>query len=216
MAPMQTSRFQIKSRDRLRNHRKQLSNRIIIKPEDHRLRKTTLNPMDFTDFNYCDYVDVEEEKYPSSYICHDPEHGQDTGDHEERIEDNISIHENLTHFYHGTKTDCFSVRQQLPIFAENAWDKSKFQRMKVIGKGASGKVMKVRDRTDGRFFAVKQLDASSAINVYAFTTEVKLLRTLSHPHIVQIHESCSDDENLYIVTELLHGVFSVFTVLVCY
>jgi len=73
-----------------------------------------------------------------------------------------------------------------------------------ISSGAMGAVYRAIDRETGQDVAIKRLlDVRHAAR---FEIEARLLASLSHPRVVKVVDHGSDDQGLYIVMELVHGV----------
>jgi hypothetical protein len=73
-----------------------------------------------------------------------------------------------------------------------------------ISSGAMGAVYRAIDRETGTDVAVKRLlDVRHAAR---FEIEARLLASLSHPRVVKVLDHSSDDQGLYIVMDLVHGV----------
>ena len=67
-----------------------------------------------------------------------------------------------------------------------------------------GAVYRAIDRETGTDVAVKRLlDVRHAAR---FEIEARLLASLSHPRVVKVLDHSSDEQGLYIVMELVHGV----------
>ena len=79
----------------------------------------------------------------------------------------------------------------------------------VIGSGTFGLIRKVRRKSDGRLFARKELnfERMNERDRKHIVSEVNILRTLQHDHVVRYEERYVDSENgvLYIVMELCEG-----------
>jgi len=77
-----------------------------------------------------------------------------------------------------------------------------------LGRGRFSVVQAATHKQEGSRYAVKVVENSSLDdeeNLEALETEIKILRQLSHPHIVQLKEVVHTAENTYIVMELLSG-----------
>ncbi|XP_059050365.1 serine/threonine-protein kinase ULK3-like isoform X2 [Achroia grisella] len=79
-----------------------------------------------------------------------------------------------------------------------------------LGSGSYSTVYKAYTKVGGRsIVAVKCVDRSkvkhSGTAVDNLITEIRLLKTLTHPHIVQMKEFTWDDKNIYIITEFCCG-----------
>jgi hypothetical protein len=73
-----------------------------------------------------------------------------------------------------------------------------------ISSGAMGAVYRAIDRETGQDVAVKRLlDVRHAAR---FEIEARLLASLSHPRVVKVIDHSSDEQGLYIVMDLVHGV----------
>jgi eukaryotic-like serine/threonine-protein kinase len=76
-----------------------------------------------------------------------------------------------------------------------------------LGRGAMGEVWRAVDRRLDRSVAVKVLRERFAdpADVERFRREAKITARLQHPGITVVHDVDSDDGQLFIVMELLHG-----------
>mmetsp|Transcript_138448 Transcript_138448/g.442500 ORF Transcript_138448/g.442500 Transcript_138448/m.442500 type:complete len:726 (-) Transcript_138448:463-2640(-) len=79
-----------------------------------------------------------------------------------------------------------------------------------IGVGAFGRVLKVQHRGSGQSRACKCLSAVSQLERGLVDTEVEVLKSLNHPHVVRLHEVFIEPGNeqcrkFYLITELLEG-----------
>ncbi len=75
------------------------------------------------------------------------------------------------------------------------------------GEGGMGTVYRARQLSLDRIVAVKVLHAAAGSDnaVPAFQRESRLLASLSHPHIVSIHDCGQHDGRYYLVTEFITG-----------
>ena len=83
-----------------------------------------------------------------------------------------------------------------------------YQVISSLGAGGMGEVYLARDTRLPREVAIKVLPADHALDErrrHRFLREAKLLSSLSHPHIVTIHELDRDGDVDFIVMELVHG-----------
>ena len=81
----------------------------------------------------------------------------------------------------------------------------RFVILKVLGEGASCKVVSVRDRRSGCHYAMKIMDKSEPYNGVLFENEALILRTLQHPNILQYVESYEDKNTYHLLTVLCQG-----------
>ncbi|KAF9097264.1 serine/threonine protein kinase psk1 [Mortierella sp. AD031] len=84
-----------------------------------------------------------------------------------------------------------------------------FKFLKVIGRGAYGKVYLVRHITTNALYAMKVLKKASII-VHAKDTECtmserKILEAIRHPFIVKLHYAFQTDHRLYLILEYASG-----------
>jgi hypothetical protein len=84
----------------------------------------------------------------------------------------------------------------------------RYQLLEPIGQGGMGTVYRARDVTLNRPVAVKVLPAGKLADpdaVARFRREATALARLSHPNIVQAHDSGADGERHFLVMELVEG-----------
>jgi eukaryotic-like serine/threonine-protein kinase len=77
-----------------------------------------------------------------------------------------------------------------------------------LGKGGMGEVYRAKDMQLGREVAVKVLPTHLAEDPQAlkrFDREARAVAALSHPNILEIHDSGTDQGVAYAVMELLKG-----------
>jgi len=86
--------------------------------------------------------------------------------------------------------------------------KDDFELLTVIGKGSFAKVMQVRKKDDGKIYAMKILrkDAIIARNEVNHTkAEKRILQSIQHPFIIQLHYAFQTDDKLYMVLDFVNG-----------
>lgn len=76
---------------------------------------------------------------------------------------------------------------------------------KKLGSGAFGVVTKCRHRISKQDRACKTIAKKKVKNIAQFTSEINILQTLDHPHILKLYEYFEDDVNFYVITELCTG-----------
>ncbi|KAI7818318.1 kinase-like domain-containing protein, partial [Kickxella alabastrina] len=64
-----------------------------------------------------------------------------------------------------------------------------FVQLRCLGKGGFGKVYEVRNKLDGRRYAVKLIKIRGEITADKTLREIKTLANLDHPNIVRYYSS---------------------------
>ncbi|MEM7152803.1 MAG: AAA family ATPase [Myxococcota bacterium] len=82
---------------------------------------------------------------------------------------------------------------------------SRYEVRGELGRGATGVVHRVAERSSERVVALKALFASSAEQRARLKEEFRLLRDLGHPHVVQVFELFVDDGHCAFTMELIEG-----------
>jgi serine/threonine kinase 32 len=85
---------------------------------------------------------------------------------------------------------------------------SHFYLLRVIGKGAFGKVRIVQHKSDLLEYALKYISKTKCIELNATSnilTERKILERIEYPLIVNLRYAFHDDENLFMVLDLMLG-----------
>lgn len=93
-----------------------------------------------------------------------------------------------------------------PYFAFKNFEKVKIgNRFHTLGSGAFGEVFLAKNKIDGRFYAIKQMDKSRIINVGVkpdlVYREINVHLKLVHPHIARLYSYHEDDESFYLIIE---------------
>jgi len=91
---------------------------------------------------------------------------------------------------------------------QNGINKSNFQRQYPIGRGGYGKVWKVKNKSDEKIYAMKEMSkaliiAKKSVNSVLFERE--LLSRLKHDFVVNICYAFQDQDKLYMLMELSSG-----------
>ena len=87
-------------------------------------------------------------------------------------------------------------------------NRNNFDFLYVIGKGGFGKVWKVKSKKTKLLYALKEMSKLKVIDkksIKSINSERELLSKLHHPFIVNMHYAFQDNENLYLVMDLLTG-----------
>jgi len=82
----------------------------------------------------------------------------------------------------------------------------RFRILRSIGHGGAGEVYQAHDEFADRTVAVEVLfPGSGGMTLERLRRELRLVRELSHPGILRIHDIGAADGLLYLVSELLEG-----------
>ena len=91
---------------------------------------------------------------------------------------------------------------------KNDLNRNMFDFLTVIGKGGFGKVWKVQYKKTKEYFALKEMSKRKILDKKSeksINSERKFLSTLNHPFIVNMHYAFQDNDNLYLVMDMLSG-----------
>ena len=94
------------------------------------------------------------------------------------------------------------------IILLNIVNRNNFDFLYVIGKGGFGKVWKVKSKKTKISYALKEMSKLKVIDkksIKSINSERELLSKLHHPFLVNMHYAFQDNENLYLVMDLLTG-----------
>uniref|UniRef100_A0A671QWN4 Protein kinase domain-containing protein n=1 Tax=Sinocyclocheilus anshuiensis TaxID=1608454 RepID=A0A671QWN4_9TELE len=83
-----------------------------------------------------------------------------------------------------------------------------FDRLKTLGTGSFGRVMLVKHRQLGRYYAMKILDKEKVVKLKQIEhtlNEKKTLQAVSFPFLVKLGFAFKDHSNLYMVMEYIQG-----------
>ena len=83
-----------------------------------------------------------------------------------------------------------------------------FEELEEIGRGGFGRVQKVRSnrgRTNGKQFAMKVMAKNRCKEIKSVKNELDLLKNLKSDFVINMHYAFQDEENLYLVMDLLEG-----------
>lgn len=97
--------------------------------------------------------------------------------------------------------------EKVDVLSDGTVDFNSFRILRSIGKGSFGKVCMV-EKTDGKLFAMKYLNKAACIKrdfVDNVNQEIMILRRLHHDFIVNLWYTFQDEEDFFIVVDLLLG-----------
>nr|XP_036212816.1 serine/threonine-protein kinase 32A isoform X2 [Bactrocera oleae] len=101
-----------------------------------------------------------------------------------------------------------SSRSDANLLSDEDVNFDHFQILRAIGKGSFGKVCIVQKRDSGILYAMKYVSRSACESRGALggvIKEVELLASLEHPFLVNLWFSFQDEEDLFMVCDLLTG-----------
>ena len=103
----------------------------------------------------------------------------------------------------STKSLSLEIEPDSSISKSQSVSMDDFQPLKLVGKGAFGKVIIVRYLNNDKIYAMKILKKEEIINrkqINHAKTERLLLEKLNHPFIVKLQFAFQDSKKLYLVT----------------
>lgn len=83
-----------------------------------------------------------------------------------------------------------------------------FELLRSVGKGAFGKVRIVRHKRSKQLYALKYINKDKCIKQHAIKNTIlerDMLEAIEHPLIVNLRYSFQDDENMFMVLDLMLG-----------
>lgn len=103
----------------------------------------------------------------------------------------------------------FAASNAQEILGSRKVTKADFEQLKVIGRGAYGKVLLVRHKASRRLYAMKVLKKASLFvkikHAEHTKAERQILEDLKHPFIVQLYYAFQTDDRLYLILEFASG-----------
>src|SRR4051794_1506766 len=94
---------------------------------------------------------------------------------------------------------------QIPDGAQFLGDGSRLAIQKLLGRGASGTVYQVYDRTHSASVAVKVLALEDPAALFRFKSEFRTLADLTHPNLLKLYELVLSGDQWLLTMELVEG-----------
>jgi len=76
---------------------------------------------------------------------------------------------------------------------------------KELGHGHYGVVRKCQERETGEWYAIKSIRKKKVGKIDVLKREIEILKEVTHPNIINLHEVYEDEKYLHLVTELCTG-----------
>ncbi|XP_056591368.1 protein kinase, cAMP-dependent, catalytic, beta a isoform X1 [Triplophysa dalaica] len=92
--------------------------------------------------------------------------------------------------------------------AQNTSCLDEFDRLRTLGTGSFGRVMLVKHRQTGQYYAMKILDKQKVVKLKQIEhtlNEKKILQAVSFPFLVKLEYAFKDNSNLYMVMQYVQG-----------
>jgi serine/threonine protein kinase len=125
----------------------------------------------------------------------------------------INLNNNLDDFYTNFRklnkdiqTKCDKIDQNLITQIYDNIDN--YILLKTIGKGSFGKVLSVKSKIDGKFYALKVLKKIDVIKsniIERIKTEKRVLQKIEHPFLIKLHSSFQSENKIFFLMDLCHG-----------
>ncbi|XP_050399392.1 serine/threonine-protein kinase 32B [Patella vulgata] len=101
---------------------------------------------------------------------------------------------------HSARRDSFDVNGEVNF--------DHFQILRAIGKGSFGKVCIVQKKDTKKMFAMKYMNKQMCVKkdaIHNVMREVEIMKTLDHPFLVNLWFTFQDEEDMFVVVDLLLG-----------
>jgi hypothetical protein len=97
------------------------------------------------------------------------------------------------------------VNDSLKLTSKQLKTEEKYQIIKVLGEGASCKVLEVKDRHTYEIYAMKILNKNEKYNRVLYENEAHILRILQHENILELVDCYEDKSSYHILTTMYTG-----------
>jgi len=94
----------------------------------------------------------------------------------------------------------------LPTHLSSLFEQSRYELIRQLGEGGSGRVYEARERETGQHLAIKELRNPSPTALGRFKREFRALQDVHHPNLVQLHGLFERDGVWFIAMQLVQGV----------
>ena len=121
----------------------------------------------------------------------------------------INFNFNIHNIYYVFTTNRHLLSHQTIVNPVNPKLTGRFQFLKVIGEGASGKVFLAIDHeNNNNKVAIKTMDLKSQPKKELIIMEIQIMKENKHPNLVNFIDSFLVDNDLWVVMEYLEGVLT--------
>ncbi|CAI4226513.1 unnamed protein product [Auanema sp. JU1783] len=154
---------------------------------------------------------VPSKSSPSINIINDNNDYDDDDDDDDEDEDDIqssSSIDDVTFFKEFLEKAREEFKQRWENPAQNTASLDDFDRIKTLGTGSFGRVMLVKHKQSGNYYAMKILDKQKVVKlkqVEHTLNEKRILQAIDFPFLVNMQYSFKDNSNLYMVLEFISG-----------
>uniref|UniRef100_A0AC35TLQ7 cAMP-dependent protein kinase catalytic subunit n=1 Tax=Rhabditophanes sp. KR3021 TaxID=114890 RepID=A0AC35TLQ7_9BILA len=137
--------------------------------------------------------------------CNEDEEDRDDNEEDEDTENAYYIDSPIKEFLEKAREE---FKQKWDNPAQNNAVLDDFDRLKTLGTGSFGRVMLVKHKQSGIYYAMKILDKQKVVKlkqVEHTLNEKKILQAIDFPFLVNMQYSFKDNTNLYMVLEFISG-----------
>ena len=107
----------------------------------------------------------------------------------------------LSLFTKNINYDRVTISKKLFINIVKKKFRDNFKVIEEIGKGAFGRVFKVKHKISNAIYACKQIHKSQIVDNDTFNREIEVLIQMDHPNIIKLYEVYDDVKFVYLIME---------------